>query len=68
MERIMAAILIQMVKDWEKENRRSEIKKFLGSEWFKIISNSLEINPVSVKQKLLAGKYDKHQNMRAVYR
>ena len=66
-QRLMAAILIQTVKDWDKPGYREEIYEFLDSQWFHELSSALELDQTNVRDKLISGQVA-GQNIRAAYR
>jgi hypothetical protein len=65
--RLISAILIQVVKDWQRPEYRSEIQVFLSSQWFDELAEAIELDPANYRIKLEAGKLQV-QFLRAAYR
>jgi hypothetical protein len=65
--RLIAAILIQAVKDWRQPQYRREVEKFVESTWFDLLAEALELDQNGFRRKLLGGKVAEHA-MRAAYR
>jgi hypothetical protein len=65
--RLISAILIQVVKDWQRPEYRSEIQMFLNSEWFDELAEAIELDPVNYRIKLKADKFQV-EKVRAAYR
>jgi len=68
MERLICAVLLKAVQDWENPKKRSEIEEFLNSEWFnELVEEGLRLRPEVIRSQVLAGSY-KHLDIRAAYR
>ena len=67
MEQLIGAILLQAVKDLEDQKFESEAKEFFKSNWFEFLAVELEMDPVSIREQILANSYQ-HVNIRAGYR
>ncbi|NJC95869.1 MAG: hypothetical protein FIB03_05950 [Anaerolineae bacterium] len=68
MERLAAAILIKAIEDWKKPENHKEIEIFLKSEWFSELTEIVQLDPNTIRQKLLEGTYQVDFNTRAAYR
>lgn len=68
MERLICAILLKAVQDWEKPKKRSEIEEFLNSEWFnELVEEGLHIKPDVIRSQIFSGSYQRI-DIRAAYR
>ena len=68
MERLISAILIQTVKDWQRNpESRPGIREFLNSESFAEMTKALDLNPAVIRAKLVAGDLE-DVSLRAAYR
>jgi hypothetical protein len=67
MERLMGAILLKAIDDWEDPKKRSDVEEFLESEWFKVLAEGLELRPNALREQLKTGNYERI-NIRASYR
>jgi hypothetical protein len=67
MNRLVAAILIKAVDDWNDPKFHPDIEEFLDSEWFDQLAEMLEMEPEFIRDKLLTGNYE-HLVLRAAYR
>jgi hypothetical protein len=67
MNRLVAAILIKAVEDWNDPNLRPDVETFLYSQWFNQLAEMLEMNPQNLRSKLINGDYER-LNLRAAYR
>ena len=65
--RLISAILIQVVKDWQRPEYRSEIQVFLNSAWFDELAEAIELDPTNYRIKLVGNKVQV-ENLRAAYR
>jgi hypothetical protein len=66
MNQLIGAILLQAVKDLEDHKFESDAKEFFKSNWFEVLAEELEMNPVSMREQVLANSYQ-HLNIRAGY-
>lgn len=55
-QRLIGAILIQAVKDWEKGTHQAEVREFLDSAWFTELSTALDFDHTSMRDKILSGQ------------
>ncbi len=67
MNKLMAAILLRTIQDWENEQYQTDIESFLESRWFVELTEALNLKPHDIRLKLLSGEYEK-KNIRAAYR
>lgn len=68
MERLIGAILLQTIKDWQDDtNRRPEIQEFLQSPWFAVLADGLQIDPGSIRVQLESESYQQ-LSLRSAYR
>lgn len=65
--RLIGAILIQAVKDWQQPTRKEEISEFLHTPWFAELTEALEMDQTILREKLITGEV-KVTTMRAAYR
>jgi hypothetical protein len=68
MERLAAAILIRTIEDWKNPANHQEIEMFLKSEWFSELTEIVQLDPNTIREKLLKGTYQGDFNSRAAYR
>lgn len=68
MERLAAAILIKTIEDWKNPENHKEIEIFLKSEWFNELTEIVQLDPNTIREKLLKGTYQINFNSRAAYR
>ena len=66
-QRLIGAILIQAVKDWEKGTHRAEVREFLNSPWFTELSTALDFDHNSMREKIICGQVA-GQPIRSAYR
>ena len=66
-DRLIGAIYIQAVKDWSKDQNRSEIQRFFHSRWGNTIAEALDMSPGILLGKMQAGDY-RPEEIRAAYR
>ena len=66
-KRLIAAIIIQAIKDWQKPRFQPELEEFLGSSWFAILSEAIELDQENLRLKLLTGQVEVKE-IRAAYR
>lgn len=67
MEQLIRAIMLQAVKDLEDHKFESDAKEFFKSNWFDALAEGLEMDPVSIREQVLANTYQR-VNIRAGYR
>jgi hypothetical protein len=67
MERLIGAILLKAIDDWDDPKNHSEIEDFLESEWFDELVEVLNLEPATVRNRLRTGNYDR-RSIRAAYR
>jgi hypothetical protein len=67
-ERLSAAIIVQAVKDLEKEGYRDDVMVFAKSRWFEVLAEGVGIPHHKARNQLLTGTYNKNVNFRAAYR
>ncbi len=69
MKRLVAAIFIKAIEDWNDPKLQPDVEEFLYSEWFNQLAEMLELEPQGMRDKLIIGDYEqKYLNLRAVYR
>jgi hypothetical protein len=56
MKSLVSAIVLQAVRDLEKDRFRSDAWEFFNSDWFETIAEVLELDPVSMKKTIQTGK------------
>lgn len=67
MERLIGAILLKAIEDWEDPKKRPEIEEFLESDWFTTLAEVLNLDPSNVRDQLRKESYQR-LNIRAAYR
>jgi hypothetical protein len=67
MERLIGAILLKAVEDWNDPKKRPEIEEFLESEWFNALAEILSLDPVHLRNQLRQGTH-RRMSLRAAYR
>ena len=67
MERLIGAILLKAVDDWEDPEKRLEVEEFLESEWFSELVEVLNLEPKTIRTQMRQGMYQRI-NIRAAYR
>jgi hypothetical protein len=67
MERLIGAILLKAVEDWQDPKQRPEIEEFLESDWFPVLAESIELDPSTIRDQLRQESY-RRLNIRAAYR
>ena len=67
MESLIGAILLKAIKDLERDGSRSDALEFFHSEWFGILTEALDLDPVLIREKILSGQYERLL-IRAAYR
>ena len=67
MDRLAGAILIQMLKDWERGKDRDEIREFLSSAWFQQLADAVGMDPKDICSCMVSGSYNSAK-LRAAYR
>ena len=67
MERLIGAILLKAIDDWDDPEKRPEIENFLDSEWFEELAWGLSLEPTTVRNQLITGNYER-LSTRAAYR
>jgi hypothetical protein len=67
MKRLLGAVLLKTVQDWNNPNYQLEIEEFMNSEWFEVIISGLELDANEIRSQLKSGTY-RHVSMRAAYR
>ena len=55
MYQLICAILLQALKDSKEEEFRKDVEDFLNSEWFVTLTEEIEINPVTIREKIDSG-------------
>ena len=67
MKRLLGAILLRAIQDWQNEKYKADVQMFLESQWFEDLAEALDLNPSTIKKALKADEY--HQlNFRSAYR
>lgn len=67
MERLIGAILLKAIEDWDNPERRPEIEEFLESEWFNSLAEVFDLEPSKVRNQLRQESY-RRTSFRAAYR
>jgi hypothetical protein len=67
MERLVGAILLKAIEDWDDPKKRPEVDEFLESEWFNELLEVLSLEPNAIRNQLRNGTYQR-VNIRAAYR
>ena len=65
--RLIGAILIQAVKDWQQPTFQEDVSEFLDTRWFEELTEALDLDQVVLRHKLIAGEVH-IQAIRAAYR
>ena len=66
MNNLAAAVLIQMVRDWNKNANRPEIQRFMNSERFTLYAEIVNIDAGKMRSMVAANSFDKH-SLRSPY-
>ena len=66
MKSLVSAIVLQAVRDLEKDRFRSDAWEIFNSDWLETIAEVLELDQVSMKKTIQTGKIQ-NQNFRSVY-
>jgi hypothetical protein len=67
MERLIGAILLKAIDDWEDPQRRPDVEEFLESAWFNELAETLDLDPTLFKNRLRQQRYHR-MKIRAAYR
>jgi len=67
MNQLISAILLQAMKDLNDTKFESDVKEFFKSNWFEVLAEELEMDPVSIREQVLADSYQR-VDIRAGYR
>lgn len=67
MERLIGAILLKAVQDWDNPKYQSDIENFIRSEWFNILIEGLELDLENIRAQLTSRGYQ-CLDIRAAYR
>jgi hypothetical protein len=65
--RLIGAILIQAIKDWDHPEYRVEVQEFLRSRWFGELVEAIELEPADLRSMLKSGQI-RPETLRAAYR
>jgi|APSaa5957512576_1039674.scaffolds.fasta_scaffold150830_1 hypothetical protein len=67
MERLVSAILIKAVQDWDKPELQPDVEQFISSEWFDFLAGCVDLDPAKTRDQFINRSY-KRVSMRAGYR
>jgi hypothetical protein len=67
MERLLGAILLKAVQDWENPEFQADVEEFVHSDWFVDLVEALELKPESIREQFMSHGYQR-VDIRAAYR
>ena len=67
MERLVSAILIKAVQDWDNPKLQPDIEEFISSDWFEFLASCVELDPAKTRDQFINRNYER-VSMRAAYR
>ncbi len=67
MESLASAILLRALKDWSDPRRQADVERFLDSEWFNSLAQSVGLEPNAIRRKWKDRRFEQLQ-IRAAYR
>jgi hypothetical protein len=67
MNRLLGAILLKAVQDWDNPEFQADVVEFVHSDWFEILVEVLELTPETIREQFMSRGYER-VDIRAAYR
>jgi len=67
MERLLGAIMLRAIQDWDNPKYQADVEDFVLSGWFDIVAESQNLEPANAREKFLGRSYER-VSMRGAYR
>lgn len=67
MERLLGAVLLKAVQDWDDPEFRSDVEEFVRSDWFVDVVEAIGLTPESIREQFISRGYER-VDIRAAYR
>lgn len=65
--RLISALIIRMLQDWEQEYYRHEIRAFMSTPYFENMVEALDLDPAFIRNQIESGQFN-IENIHSVYR